>query len=175
MSKMPGVWNSRHKIRGKDNLIISIFAKGCSSLKDYLQKKYQDQQWKYPIVNQLSWANSRIECSYAEIMYHWTVRKSDCWSWEDVSPVLEDARYGKWRGPWPAPHTILPLSTIYIEPSSTSTTLQFISTTLLQLYSYIKSSFFKINRLHFYLSENSSIHSLQMFWVVALIEHTDIN
>ena len=58
--------------------------------------------------------------SYAEIMYHWTVRKSDCWSWEDVSPVLEDARYGKWRGPWPAPHTILPLSTIYIEPSSSS-------------------------------------------------------
>ena len=166
--------------------------------------------------------------SYAEIMYHWTVRKSDCWSWEDVSPVLEDARYGKWRGPWPAPHTILPLSTIYIEPSSTSLWINHftiyinhftiyinhftiyinhftihINHTILPLstiyiepsssslwinhftsyinhftstiFPYIKSSFFKINRLHFYLSENSSIHSLQMFWVVALIEHADIN
>ena len=61
-----------------------------------------------------------------------------------------------------------------------SNTLQFISTTLLQLSTYIsiiyiKSSFPKIKRLHFYLSENSTIHSLQMFWVVALIEHTDIN
>ena len=106
---------------GEKKIWLSVYVRRVvAHWKMYLQKKYQDQRWKYPIVNQLSWANSRIECSYGEIMYHWTVRESDCWSWEDVSPVLEDARYGKWRGPWPAPHTILPLSTIYIEPSSTS-------------------------------------------------------
>ena len=76
-------------------------------------------------------------------------------------------------------HTILPLSTIYIEPSSSSLWINhftsYINHFTSTIFPYIKSSFFKINRLHFYLSENSSIHSLQMFWVVALIEHADIN
>ena len=39
MSKMLGVWNPRHKIMGKEDLIVSIFAKGCSSLKDVFAKE----------------------------------------------------------------------------------------------------------------------------------------
>ena len=63
MSKMLGVWNPRHKIRGKEDLIVSIFAKSCSSLKDVFAKEIPGSTIKYPIANQLSWANSRIECT----------------------------------------------------------------------------------------------------------------
>ena len=39
MSKMLGVWNPRHKIMGKEDLIVSICAKSCSSLKDVFAKE----------------------------------------------------------------------------------------------------------------------------------------
>ena len=134
---------SLDRIVSSDQVLLENFIRWCII---GLQKTLITYQYHWPMYC-LCWSNFE---EFNHIKYHWTVRKSDQMMYQRCWKTLPDTATDADLDP---PHTPFSLYQPFISNPPPlhfgSTTLQFISTTSLQLYSYIKSSFFKINRLHF--------------------------